>query len=125
MNTAFDSSEVISAFLDHEPFDAGQLATALADPAGRALLIDLIALRSLTQVETDAGVHHVTLPRKRRWNWIAASVVLAAALGAGFGAGRWSSASTPAATTTAAADAAPPPTRVISDIEWRTTPGGN
>ena len=125
MNTAFDSSEVISAFLDHEPFDAGQLTAALADPAGRALLIDLIALRSLTQVESDAGVPRVMLPRRRRWNWIAASVVLAGALAAGFGVGRWSSASTPAAAQTATADAAPPPTRVISDIEWRTTSGGN
>ena len=44
-----DTHEVISAFLDDEPFDAGGLATALSDPAGRAVLIDLVALRHVVQ----------------------------------------------------------------------------
>ena len=44
-----DSHDVISAFLDDEPFDAAELAAALADRAGRTLLIDLIALRHLAE----------------------------------------------------------------------------
>ena len=46
--------EVISAFLDDEPFDPQELSDALSDPAGRALLIDLIALRRIVQ-PTDAA----------------------------------------------------------------------
>ncbi len=38
--------EVISAFLDEEPFDSEELMDALSDPAGRALLIDLVALQA-------------------------------------------------------------------------------
>jgi hypothetical protein len=44
-----DTHEVISAFLDDEPFDSSQLAEALSDQDGRDLLIDLIALRHLAQ----------------------------------------------------------------------------
>ena len=39
--------EVISAFLDDEPFDSEDLVSALSDPTGRALLIDLVELRRL------------------------------------------------------------------------------
>jgi hypothetical protein len=41
--------EVISAFLDNETFDPQALSAALADPEGRALLIDLLTLRRLAQ----------------------------------------------------------------------------
>jgi hypothetical protein len=44
-----DAYEVISAFLDDEPFDPAQLADALSDPAGRALLLDFLALRHVVQ----------------------------------------------------------------------------
>jgi hypothetical protein len=44
-----DTHEVISAFLDDEPFDPSQLAEALSEPDGRALLLDLLALRHLVQ----------------------------------------------------------------------------
>jgi hypothetical protein len=44
-----DTHEVISAFLDDEPFDPQELAYALGDPSGRALLIDLLALRRIVQ----------------------------------------------------------------------------
>ena len=43
--------DVISAFLDDEPFDARELADALSDPAGRELLVDLVALRHLAQID--------------------------------------------------------------------------
>ena len=46
-----DTHAVISAFLDDEPFDPVALADALSDPAGRALLIDLLALRHIVQPE--------------------------------------------------------------------------
>jgi len=61
------SHDVISAFLDDEAFNAEELADALGDPAGRALLIDLIALRHLTQPEETAAMPVVekrhTFPR--------------------------------------------------------------
>jgi len=43
--------DVISAFLDNEPFDSQELAGALASPEGRDLLLDLIALRAIVQPE--------------------------------------------------------------------------
>jgi hypothetical protein len=43
--------DVISAFLDDEPFDARELADALGDPAARELLIELVALRDLVQTD--------------------------------------------------------------------------
>ena len=42
-----DTHAVISAFLDDEAFEPVALAEALSDPAGRALLIDLLALRRI------------------------------------------------------------------------------
>ena len=56
-----DRREVVSAFLDDEPFDAGELARALADTDGRALLLDLVALRSLVQ-PAAAPLTIATLP---------------------------------------------------------------
>jgi len=44
-----DTHEVISAFLDDEPFDPSQLAEALSEPGGRALLLDFLAMRHLVQ----------------------------------------------------------------------------
>lgn len=43
------TDDVISAFVDNEPFDAADLAQALAEPGGRELLLDLLALRALVQ----------------------------------------------------------------------------
>ncbi len=44
-----ETHEVISAFLDDEPFDPNELAAALSEPAGRALLLDFLAMRHLVQ----------------------------------------------------------------------------
>jgi hypothetical protein len=44
-----NTHEVISAFLDDEPFDPSQLADALSEPVGRAFLLDTLALRHLVQ----------------------------------------------------------------------------
>jgi hypothetical protein len=50
-----EAHEVISAFLDDEAFDPAALGDALADPVGRTLLIDLVALRHLTQADGTAA----------------------------------------------------------------------
>jgi hypothetical protein len=78
-----DTHEVVSAFLDDEPFDPAELARALADPGGRQLLLDLVALRTLVRdepipapVRAPGGVS--------RSKWIAVGFLAASVL---FGAG--------------------------------------
>jgi negative regulator of sigma E activity len=75
--------EVISAFLDDEPFEAQVLAEALADPAGRALLIDFVLLRHVAQSEESAGGVMPTpaLRSKRPPYLVAAAAVLVALVG--------------------------------------------
>ena len=101
-----DTHEVISSFLDDEPFNSNELAEALSDPAGRALLIDLIALRNLTQTESTASP-----PLANRVPWssslrgmLAAAAVLVALVGGYFLGGRQHD---------VRASAAPRPTRVV------------
>ena len=122
MNTSPHVPDVISAFLDNEPFDAGELSAALADPAGRAALVDLIALRGL--VQSDAGTVPAAHAHPRRsWRLIAATIALPIALAGSYGLG-WRAASTNPEN--AAVDNAPPaPTRVITNLEWTTGKGGN
>jgi hypothetical protein len=75
--------EVISAFLDDEPFDSSQLAEALSEPAGRALLIDLIALRHLAQTD-GKDAQTVSYPKPWRSSlrtMVAAAAVLVALVG--------------------------------------------
>jgi len=72
-----DTRDVLSAFLDDEPFDPNELTEALAESSGRALLIDLIALRHVVRADAIASV---APPRfRRRWigALVAAAVVLA------------------------------------------------
>jgi hypothetical protein len=73
-----DTHEVISAFLDDEPFEASRLVEALSDPAGRDLLIDLIALRHLAQ--TDAKDRHTSRERTPRRSSLRATMAAAAVL---------------------------------------------
>ena len=80
MNT---THEVVSAFLDDQPFEPEELAEALDDPAGRTLLIDLIVLRRIVQ-PTDAVPTIRMASPVRRSPWRA----LAAARGADSGARR-------------------------------------
>jgi hypothetical protein len=112
-----DAHEVISAFLDDELFDPSELALALADPAGRALLIDLIALRHLVQPEAGISPHPV--PRKWRSPLravMAAAAVLVALVG-GYVAGERRAAVT-------AVDA-PAPTRIVEPAPaWNEGPIG-
>lgn len=75
--------EVISAFLDDEPFVPQALAEALADPAGRELLIDFVLLRHVAESEESAAVVTPTpaLRSKRPVYLLAAAAVVVALLG--------------------------------------------
>ena len=112
------NSEVISAFIDQESFDAQALADALAEPAGRAMLIDLIVLRSLAEPDDVAPVA-IARPRPQTRPVhlaIAAAAVVVALLG-GY---RWGARSVATETSTP-----PSPSRVVSGgTAWvETTPG--
>jgi len=76
--------EVISAFIDDEPFDADDLVGALATPEGRTFLIDAIALRGLTRSHDE--VRPVTPSKFRivRRLALAAAILLAASVAADF-----------------------------------------
>lgn len=75
--------EVLSAFLDDEPFEPQALAEALAEPAGRELLIDFVLLRHVAQSEEPARVSTPMPTRrsKRVLRWIAAAAVVVALVG--------------------------------------------
>lgn len=62
MNT--NNYEVISDFLDGEAFEPRALGEALADPAGRDLLIDFVILRRAAQAEDPVTM--VAKPPVRR-----------------------------------------------------------
>lgn len=102
--------EVISAFLDDEPFDPEALAEALRDPAGRALLIDSIVLRRIVQpIDAVPAIRRPAAPRSV-WRTAAAAAALLVALAGGYLAGdRRASISSPDA---------PPPTRVVQAVPF-------
>jgi len=116
--------DVISAFLDNEPFDPAALGRALADPAGRDLLLDAVALRHLVAGE-EAGLAPMARPRGGRWTraGLAVAAALALALG-GYALGH----RTGRTDERRAIDAAPAPTQVIDltpGVQWHTIPGGH
>jgi hypothetical protein len=79
-----DIYDVIQAFADGEPVEPAELDAALADPEGRAHLIDIVVLRKLVKASTTvvsmpAGARTVRHPL--RWLAAAAAVVLAASVG--------------------------------------------
>jgi hypothetical protein len=110
--------EVISAFLDDEPFDSSQLAEALSDPAGRDLLIDLIALRHLAQTDgKEAPASIDRAPWRSSLRALAAAAAVLVALAGGYLAG--------ARRNEAAMSAAPAATRVVqAPAAWRDVPAG-
>lgn len=81
-----DAHEVISAFLDDEPFDPTQLAEALSEPTGRALLLDFLALRRLVQPKGNQPVASVERLRRRASlkAFVAAAAVFVALAGGYF-----------------------------------------
>jgi len=79
-----DTHEVISAFLDDEPFDPSQLAEALSEPAGRALLLDFLAMRHLVQPpghQVPASLEQRRRPARLKAFLAAAAVFVAVAGG--------------------------------------------
>jgi hypothetical protein len=111
-----DTHQVISAFLDDETFNPAQLADALSDPDGRALLIDLIALRHLTQADRI-----VLAPPTRTWLSPARALLTAAALLMATGGGYFAGVRQGGDTTLAA----PAPSRIVqAQTQWATQPVG-
>jgi hypothetical protein len=85
-----DLQEVIGAFADGERVDAARLDRALADPEGRAYLIDLLLVRGLVGDQLAHEGTFITTPtqpqRRRRVTGafaIAASLLLLVASGFG------------------------------------------
>jgi hypothetical protein len=141
--------DVISAFVDNEPVGAEDLATALAEPDGRAYLIDLLVLRGLVSdglpdALKPGGAISRTQPAANRrsksafWLPMAAAALVTVGLGAGFVAGRVLDrrapvpSPTPVSTglepTQTAAPSAPAPTHVIhmeKGVDWNERSGGN
>ena len=111
-----DTHEVISAFLDDEPFDANALAAALSDPEGRAQLIDLLALRHVMQPGKDAIA--VMQPKKNSGlRVVLAAAAMVVALVGGYALGQRQSG--------IGQSAAPPATRVVeSPAAWQQLPSG-
>jgi hypothetical protein len=112
-----ETHEVISAFLDNESFDLRDLAVALEEPAGRAKLIDLIALRQIVEPARPLG--SVTVRRAGRYvsfRLVAAAAIVVGALVGGYAIGERQAAGDPEA---------PAPARVIeATAAWRTHPTG-
>jgi hypothetical protein len=104
--------EVLSAFLDDEPFDPQALDEALSEPAGRALLIDLMALRRVVQPKDAAPTIHRPSARRTPWRFSVAAAALLLALAGGYLAGVQRAMTTPVQT------AAPPPNRVVQAVPF-------
>jgi hypothetical protein len=129
-----DSFDVIQAFVDDEPVDPVELERALADPDGRAHLIDIVVLRNLARQSVPV-MPALAARRPRRAGWLpaAAAIALATGLG-GYLAGGRAARPQPPATQDAAASAAvggtttaPAPAYVIRlepGVDWTERTGG-
>lgn len=112
------TQDVISAFLDDEPFDGQELAAALSQPEGRELLLDMVALRHLTQpnvaqMSVPGMAPH--RPSTLRMALAAAAVIVAMAGGYFTGQRRGEIEAT----------AAPPATRIVeASATWQDVPIG-
>jgi hypothetical protein len=109
-----NTHEVISAFLDDEPFDSSELGEALSDPAGRALLLDLVALRHIVQPED--GIATARPERRSAWRPLLAAAAMLVALAGGYFMGERRN-----AVTTSDPPAA---SRVVQADAWQPLPGG-
>jgi hypothetical protein len=111
MNSTHD---VISALLDNEPFDPEELLAALSDPAGRALLLDLVALRQIVQ-PSHAALPMGGAPGRRGLSWplLAAAAGLIIALVGGYAIGTQQRFKPPVE--------APPATRVVQATPFTPT----
>ena len=103
--------DVISDFLDDRPFDPEELAEALDDPRGRALLIDLIVLRRIVQpADAVPAASTMPSPRPRPWRVVAAAAAVFLALTGGYLAGGRRAEPAPLE--------APAPTRVVEAVPF-------
>ena len=109
-----DTHAAISAFLDDEPFEAAELAAALAHPAGRTLLIDLVALRHI--VQPDEPVAAATGTFRSRWRPLLATAAMLVALAGGYVIGDRRGA--------VESSVPPAPTRVVQETTWQILPAG-
>lgn len=108
--------EVLSAFLDDEPFETEELTNALSDPTGRALLIDLLQLRRIVEPsESLPAMAAETVRRRAAWRVVAAAAALFVAVAAGYVIGERQS--------EAAVAEAPQPTRIVQAVPF--TPAGD
>jgi hypothetical protein len=111
------AEEIVSKFLDDQPFDVQDLADALSDPDGRALLIDLITLRQIVQpVDSIPPMKAPTPVPRFGWQMAAAAAVLLVGLTGGYLVGERRSSATTAE--------APPPTRVVQAVPFVPVGGG-
>ena len=81
---------VLSALIDREPVDPGQLAIALEDPAGRQALVDFVRLRGRLDDELadDEPVVRPHAPSRAK-AWLARAAMVLLSLTAGTAAGAW------------------------------------
>ena len=126
---------VIAAFMDGEPVESSVLKEALAMPAGRDYLIDLLSMRGLMRSTFPS---EATIPRPTSWfrraSTIAAAIVLAA-LGGYLAGQKFDPAARRAQVDTAPVmiefhqpAPAPAPTRVIQlqpGLNWKDSTGGD
>ena len=121
MSDVVTNSEVITAFVDNEPFDAAALARALAEPGGRDLLIDFIALRHV--VNEDGALEQPAASSSRSyWRELVAAAAVVAALAGGYAVGRGQPGLEPSSDDSTA----PKPTRVVDlrpGVEWQPAAG--
>jgi hypothetical protein len=113
--------DVISAFLDNEPFDSEELSDALSTENGRRMLVDLIALRSVVQPALATVVDAPIASARFHWQWVAAAVVM---LIAGFALGHQVARSADPSPGVSAV-VAPAPTagfKFEPGVNWRETP---
>ena len=104
-----DRHEVISDFLDNEPFELAALARALDDPDGRAFLLDAVAIRRRLREDVDAAPVVPRIDRRARRRWIATGFLAASIV---FGAGAaWL---LPPLLREQPADVPPTPSRVVT-----------
>jgi hypothetical protein len=113
-----DTHEVISAFLDDEPFDASRLAEALSESGGRDLLIDLVALHHLTQMESrEAAALAVQKPRRSALRALAAVAAVLVVFVGGYVVGE--------RRTELVSSAPPAATRIVeAPAAWQELPSG-
>ena len=112
-----DTHAVISAFLDDEPFDPVALTDALSDPAGRALLIDVLVLRHIVQPEeASASVALLSSPRRFSGRSLLAAAAMLITLAGGYFIGERHGAG--------GVSDPPTPTQVVQETVWHTLPQG-